>query len=582
MGLLNDEVNRIKSSIDQSYVEAEALLSDAQENIPQQDKTIHNLSYTIRKIPPDKSKACNATNDDDMAAGKTAYVNRKKVMGGATDFSTRYEIDTSSFVKNGLTYEVRYTNQGTKLLRNQIPCTVIVQDEDIANAIGLNASMIKKGETILGITGTYTKEPEIDIPYEEYNTEDWWTSGVRKDANALLLKPGGYNNFSIENHYFSSFYGYNEIERKAGNRVTVYKEFYTRVFNSIAANGYYQKYIVNNSSVEHDACQVKNINNSNVDCLKIYYGDLGLTISEYIYIYKIVVTDCPALMAKHPSAMTLDGSYMYIPHFTIQERNAYIEECETTFNNICKQIYTTYGIVFNNKMFYTKNTKYTEIQKKRIVKVIHDWLELNNEYGNEHGDNINQTMYPALMTTPLPSGHNKGPVCAAYAAAFQYCCWRWGISAITVVGGAGNERDGRHAWNVVCYKPYGPKDTEFYNPAIWQENDCTWDDIGINDGENDLGWIHFNVTTQEINNGIAMSSMYDNYRWKPRTRFPTYQNALSIDEAPGNRYCSLPACDVETYIDVPTGTCISNLYKRSNGIRYYTNLEEGATPYAGF
>jgi hypothetical protein len=134
MGLLNDEVNRIKSSIDQSYVEAEALLSDAQESIPQQDKTIHNLSNTIKKIPPDKSKSCNATNDD-MAAGKTAYVNRKKVMGGATDFSATYNVFNAKFVRNGATCEVRYTNNGTKLLRNQIPCTVPVKDQDIADAL---------------------------------------------------------------------------------------------------------------------------------------------------------------------------------------------------------------------------------------------------------------------------------------------------------------------------------------------------------------------------------------------------------------------------------------------------------------
>jgi hypothetical protein len=519
-----------------------------------------------------------------MAAGKTAYVNRKKVMGGATDFSATYNVFNAKFVRNGATCEVRYTNNGTKLLRNQIPCTVPVKDQDIADAIGLDASMIKKGEIILGITGTYEAAPRYTYPddYEENQTAGP-TTGNYVEPNSLNLKLFNGNNFSAEHPYLETFYGYNELSRVSSSKKDKYKEFYRRVFNCLVNNGALETYTVNGSNLSHNSIQDIQLSNGVRTWLAVYSGGLNLNKAEQVYIYSIVRSDCPALMARFPSEYAIGGDYLYFPFYTESTRQGYINECETTFKKICRQIHDTYGIVFMNKMFYTKNKAYSDNQKKKIAKVIHDYLEVKYEYGLEGGNVINQTMYPALETNPKPSGNSNGPVCAAYAAAFQYCCWRWGISCVNVTGGCGNARDGRHAWNMVCYAKYGPKDNEMYNGSLWQENDCTWDDLG----GSVCGWAQFNVQTSEINRGIAYTYEDNVYIYNvpatPREKFLTSRNLENYgDGFPQPTQSNPKRMDVESYKTMPgDGTCTNYLYKHGN-TRYYASTEAGAQIYGGF
>ena len=107
---------------------------------------------------------------DDMLSEKTAYVNGEKIIGtipisedNATynleDIEDISGIDTSYYsVIQFLTTEKYklYVKPDTKFYIN-------VDKSILAQAIGLTADKIKAGETILGITGTYTGEPEASL-----------------------------------------------------------------------------------------------------------------------------------------------------------------------------------------------------------------------------------------------------------------------------------------------------------------------------------------------------------------------------------------------------------------------------------
>lgn len=110
----------------------------------------------------------------DIKEGQTAYVNGEKITG---TFAPEDELQISSIVdqqKNITFGDDGFGNQSViftgasmrwyspKYINNAIP--VVSADQSmVATAIGLTADKIKAGETILGITGTYTGENDTSL-----------------------------------------------------------------------------------------------------------------------------------------------------------------------------------------------------------------------------------------------------------------------------------------------------------------------------------------------------------------------------------------------------------------------------------
>ena len=112
----------------------------------------------------------NATAND-IVRDKTAYVNGEKITGTIQEMRNQpYLIPvqdavvtledrggrvnfTCNVVNNGNSYVV----DGSNKLRAQASYEVVAEE------IGLTADKIKAGETILGITGTYTGENDVSL-----------------------------------------------------------------------------------------------------------------------------------------------------------------------------------------------------------------------------------------------------------------------------------------------------------------------------------------------------------------------------------------------------------------------------------
>lgn len=102
----------------------------------------------------------------DITINKTAYVNGEKITGTLPLFpnSRTFTVDggvTNDIENSKLTISTINTLKQT--LDSNLNMEFSTSYSNAAQAIGLTADKIKSGETILGITGTYTGELEASL-----------------------------------------------------------------------------------------------------------------------------------------------------------------------------------------------------------------------------------------------------------------------------------------------------------------------------------------------------------------------------------------------------------------------------------
>lgn len=103
----------------------------------------------------------------DIAQDKTAYVNGEKITGTLKKlFELSYIVNnvvwTDETDLDQLRLDIPLLGDGI-VISNQTKTVVILHYDKLAEEIGLTADKIKAGETILGITGTYTGENDVSL-----------------------------------------------------------------------------------------------------------------------------------------------------------------------------------------------------------------------------------------------------------------------------------------------------------------------------------------------------------------------------------------------------------------------------------
>lgn len=140
----------------------EAILQEKQDKIIpaniKKDIQIFDITGTYEGLDTSDADAI----ADDIIAGKTAYVNGKKITGSLPLFpnSRTFTVDNAGVTNNteDSTLELTTINTLKQTLDSNLNMKFSAPYADITTAIGLTPDKIKAGETILGITGTYTGE----------------------------------------------------------------------------------------------------------------------------------------------------------------------------------------------------------------------------------------------------------------------------------------------------------------------------------------------------------------------------------------------------------------------------------------
>ena len=112
---------------------------------------------------------------EDIANGKTAYVNGEKITGNITEIKeghipafdwTWQNWTNSDFIR------VYGTLNRDYLLRKNTSTDATIQYDELASMLEVTPDKIKKGETILKIDGTYEGSRTTDIPVKLFETEE--------------------------------------------------------------------------------------------------------------------------------------------------------------------------------------------------------------------------------------------------------------------------------------------------------------------------------------------------------------------------------------------------------------------------
>ena len=419
---------------------------------------------------------------NDILSGKTAYVNGEKITGNINTWRTT-SLDVDSKYATGL---------NIKLKEGYYPsnATVTLSFNEIVQAIGLTADIIKKGEVVLGITGTHecsTEDtPDVpDVPVNpdiEIDEEDPSVSYYNADTLSYRFRPG------------YKWGGWETIINHSGSS---YNAAYMRMYNAHFFNGTEYGYFCQYNNGDKTYHRAHYTTTDGQKLLTCYIADLNLTIDECAYLYKILRYDCPELIMKHTNFryfINASGYVSYLLFDTFDEtvRQGYKDTIFDTFKDICTVIKQQYSNINTDAVcesFYASVNEayYSRNDKVKIAKVIHDYLVLHNTYHESSVPNLDQTLYPAM------SNGRETPVCASYAHAFQWCCQKFGIWCNVISGQTASGE--KHMWNMICYENYGGwGDTNSREQGNWSECDVTWDDP-TDGGPSYCRWTFFNVTT---------------------------------------------------------------------------------------
>ena len=136
---------------------------------------------------------------DDIVSGKTAYVNGEKITGTVYTFQSGEENSqqVSEIVYRegeGAVFALKYTYTGNYMFKTNSGTEIWADLSQIAEAIGLTADKIKKGVTILGITGTYEADVEAQAQIETLTQENETLTETMNENNVIAEDILGTNN----------------------------------------------------------------------------------------------------------------------------------------------------------------------------------------------------------------------------------------------------------------------------------------------------------------------------------------------------------------------------------------------------